>query len=390
MDQIYMDNAACTPVDPRVVAFAMPYADGSVGNPSTLHSNGLAARQALEDARAKVKALLNAEDDKCIVFTSSATEANNIAIRGTALRNPKLGKHVVASAIEHISVLNPMKDLQKQGYTFDLIPVDKYGLVDMEKLKALVTKGTAVVSVMAANSEIGTIEPIREVSQIVHDAGAYLHVDATAAAGHIPIDVQRDGIDLCTISSNDLTGPQGAGALYIKSGIRVQPILVGGGQERGLRPGTENLFALTGMGEAARLTKLEMKAETERVQKIRDALITEIVKIKDSYLTGHPTKRLPSQASFRFSYIEGESIVLLMDQFGIAVSTGSACSSLTLEPSHVLLALGLKHEEVHGSMVLSLGPSNRLDQVPTVVTAANETVNRLRMLSPLSGEQKQE
>jgi cysteine desulfurase len=388
MDQIYMDNAACTPVDPRVVAFAMPFADGSIGNPSTLHSRGLAAKQALEDARSKLKALVNAEEEKCIVFTSGVTEANNIAIRGTALRNPKSGKHVVASVIEHISVLNPMKDLQKQGYSFDLVPVDHYGVVDLELLKELVTKGTAVVSVMAANSEIGTIEPIREVSQIVHDAGAYLHVDATAAAGHIPVDVQRDGIDLCSISSNDLAGPQGAGALYVKPGIRVQPILVGGGQERGLRPGTENLFAIAGMGEAARLMQVEMSAEAERVRRIRDELIVQITKVKDSYLTGHPTRRLPSQASFRFSYIEGESIVLLMDQHGIEVSTGSACSSLTLEPSHVLLALGLKHEEVHGSMVLSLGRSNRLEQVPAVVTAVNETVNRLRMLSPLSGDQK--
>ncbi len=388
MDQIYLDNAACTPVDLRVIAYAAPFSDGTIGNPSTLHSRGLGARAALEDAREKIKALLHAEDDKCIVFTSGATEANNLAIQGTALRNPKLGNHLVASAIEHISVLNPMKGLQKQGYTFDLIPVDAYGMVDLEALKKLVTKGTAVVSVMAANSEIGTIEPIREVSAIVHDAGAYLHVDATAAAGHIPVDVQRDGIDLCSVSSNDLTGPQGAGALYIKSGVKVQPVLVGGGQERGLRPGTENLFAIVGMGEAARLTQLEMVQEADRVRRIRDALITGMVSVKESYLTGHPALRLPNQASFRFSYIEGESIVLLMDQFGVQVSTGSACSSLTLEPSHVLLALGLKHEQVHGSMVLSLGKSNTPDQVPHVISAVTETVNRLRALSPLSNDRR--
>lgn len=388
MEQIYMDNAACTPVDPRVVDYAAPFFDGSIGNPSTLHSRGLTTRAALEDARVKVKALLNAESEKCIVFTSGATEANNIAIRGTALRNPKMGTHLVASRIEHVSVLNPMKDLQKQGYILDLVPVDATGLVDLEALKSLVTKGTTVASVMAANSEIGTIEPIREVSDIVHAVGAYLHVDATAAAGHIPVDVQRDGIDLCTVSSNDLAGPQGAGALYIRTGLKIQPVLVGGGQERGLRPGTENLFAIVGMGEAARLTMLEMESEADRLRRIRDALIKEITKVKDSYLTGHPVRRLPSQASFRFSFIEGESIVLLMDQFGVQVSTGSACSSLTLEPSHVLLALGLKHEEVHGSMVLSLGRSNSLEQVPQVVKAVNETVNRLRMLSPLSSERR--
>ena len=282
MNLIYMDNAACTPVDPRVVAYAAPFSDGSIGNPSTLHSRGLGARAALEDAREHIKALLHAEDDKCIVFTSGATEANNLAIQGTALRNSKLGNHLVASAIEHISVLNPMKGLQKQGYTFDLVPVDAYGIIDLEALKKLVTKGTAVVSVMAANSEIGTIEPVREVSAIVHEAGAYLHVDATAAAGHIPVDVQRDGIDLCSVSSNDLTGPQGAGALYIKPGVKVQPVLVGGGQERGLRPGTENLFAIVGMGEAARLTQLEMGQEADRVRRIRDALIKGVATVKES------------------------------------------------------------------------------------------------------------
>jgi cysteine desulfurase len=388
MEQIYLDNAACTPIDPRVMAFASPFAYEKIGNPSTLHTRGLDARRALEEAREKIKSLLHAEDEKTIMFTSGATEANNLAIRGTALRNPKMGKHVVASAIEHISVLNPMKDLQKQGYGFDIVPVDAIGIIKLEALKTLVTKGTAVVSVMAANSEIGTIEPIREVSAIVHEAGALLHVDATAAAGHIPLDVQRDGIDLCSIASNDLTGPQGAGALYVKPGIKLQPILVGGGQERGLRPGTENLYAIVGMGEAARLTQLEMQQEADRLRNIRDALITGMSKIQESYLTGHPTQRLPSHASFRFSYIEGESIVLLMDQFGVQVSTGSACSSLTLEPSHVLLALGLKHEEVHGSMVLSLGKSNNLNQVPTVVTAATQTVSRLRQLSPLSNERR--
>jgi cysteine desulfurase len=236
---------------------------------------------------------------------------------------------------------------------------------------------------MYANNEIGTIEPIKEISDIVHENGSYLHVDATAALGRIPIDVQNDGIDLLSLSSNDMYGPQGAGALYVKPGVKIQSILPGGGQERGLRSGTENLFAIAGMGEAARIAKREMTAESQRLSLIRDELIEEILKIDESYLTGHPVSRLPNHASFRFSRIEGESILLSMDMYNIPVSTGSACSSKTLEPSHVLLAIGLKHEEAHGSMVLTLGHSNSLEDVPLIVEAAKNTVERLRMLSPL-------
>ena len=248
------------------------------------------------------------------------------------------------------------------------------------------TKETVVTSVMYANNEIGTIEPIGEMSEIVHDKGGYLHVDAAAAAGRIPVDVQKDGIDLLTLSSNDLYGPQGAGALYIKQGVKLQPILLGGGQERGLRSGTENIFAIAGMGEAARLAKEEMKQESARLSSMRDQLIHKILNIEESYLTGHPTKRLPHHASFRFSYIEGESILLTMDMSNIQIATGSACSSKTLEPSHVLLAIGLKHEEAHGSMVITLGRSNTNKDVPEIVKAVVETVQRLRKLSPLYTE----
>jgi len=236
---------------------------------------------------------------------------------------------------------------------------------------------------MYANNEIGTIQPIREISQIVHEKGKYLHVDATAAAGRIPIDVQKDGIDLLTLSSNDLYGPKGAGALYIKPGVKIQSVTPGGGQERGLRSGTENIFAIAGMGEATKIAKQEMKTESLRLQKIRDKLISEITKIDEAFLTGHPTKRLPHHASFRFSHIEGESILLNMDMYGIQIATGSACSSKTLEPSHVLLSIGLKHEEAHGSMVLTMGRSNNMKQVPKIVKATEETVQRLRQLSPL-------
>jgi cysteine desulfurase len=236
---------------------------------------------------------------------------------------------------------------------------------------------------MYANNEIGTIEPIREISKIVHDKGLYLHVDATAAAGYIPVDVQADGIDMLTLSSNDLYGPQGAGALYVRPGIKLQPVILGGGQERGLRSGTENIFAIAGMGEAARIAKEEMAQGGERLKGIRDKLIQGILMIEESYLTGHLTQRLPHHASFRFSRIEGESILLNMDMYDIQVSTGSACTSKTLEPSHVLLAIGLRHEEAHGSMVLTLGRSNQIEQVPDIVKAVKETVERLRRLSPL-------
>jgi cysteine desulfurase len=256
----------------------------------------------------------------------------------------------------------------------------------LKKLESIVTNTTTLTSVMYANNEIGTIEPIQEISKIVHEKGVYLHVDAVAAAGRIPVDVQKDGIDLLTLSSNDLYGPPGAGALYIKPGVKLQPILLGGGQERGLRSGTENIFGIIGMGEAARIAQQEMQQESQRLVAIRDKLIEEILTIDDSYLTGHPIQRLPHHASFRFSYIEGESILLNMDMHNIQVSTGSACSSKTLEPSHVLLAIGLKHEEAHGSMVLTLGRSNKMDDVQLVSKATYETVQRLRKLSPMSQE----
>ena len=384
MKNIYLDHASSMAVDPRVLSYALPYLTQEFGNPSSLYSLGLQAREVVEEARRKIAVLINAENEKSIIFTGGATEANNLAIRGTALRNSAQGKEIAASAIEHISVLNPMKDLQKNGFTFHTIPVDKQGVVKRKELEKTLSKNTVVTSVMYANNEIGTIEPIREVSAIVHEKGGYFHVDATAAAGRIPIDVQRDGIDLLTLSSNDLYGPKGAGALYIKPGVKLQSILPGGGQERGLRSGTENVFAIAGMGEAARLAYQEMKTESARLQKIRDRLIKEILSIKEAYLTGHPTDRLPHHASFRFRHIEGESILLNMDMYHIQIATGSACSSKTLEPSHVLLAIGLKHEEAHGSMVLTLGRSNTLDDVPHVTKAVKETVDRLRALSPLT------
>lgn len=384
MRTIYLDHASSMPVDPRISDFAVSHLKNGFGNPSSLHSMGLEAKRIIEDSRKKVAELINAEDESCIIFTSGATESNNLAIKGTALRNIGKGKKVAASAIEHISVINSMKELLKSGFELKIIPVDPTGIVDIDKLNDVLTKDTTVTSIMYANNEIGTIEPIKEMSKVVHDKGLYLHVDATAAAGRIPIDVQNDGIDLLTLSSNDMYGPQGAGALYIKPGVKLQPILLGGGQERGLRSGTEDLFAVIGMGEAARIMNNEMEQESERIRKIRDKLIENILKIDESYLTGHPNQRLPHHASFRFSRIEGESILLNMDmKYHIQVSTGSACTSKTLEPSHVLLAIGLKHEDAHGSMVLTLGRSNNIGEIPTIYKAVEATVERLRELSPI-------
>lgn len=383
MDRIYLDHASSMPIDPRVFEFAKSYLL-EAGNPSSLYEFGQEAKEAIEKSREKIVDFINAESEKTIIFTGSATESNNIAIRGTAYRNVNDGREVLASAIEHISVINPMKALQKGGWNFNLVPVDKYGLVDLDTLKKMITSKTIVTSVMYANNEIGTIEQIQEISKVVHEKGKYLHVDATAAAGRIPIDVQKDGIDLLTLSSNDLYGPKGTGALYIKPGVKVQSVMPGGGQERGLRSGTENIFAIAGMGKAAEIAKKEMINESKRLQKIRDQLISEITKTDDAYLTGHPTKRLPHHASFRFSFIEGESILLNMDMYGIQIATGSACSSKTLEPSHVLLAIGLKHEEAHGSMVITLGRSNKIEQIPKIVKSVRETVQRLRQLSPLT------
>jgi len=367
-----------------VVAFAARYLLHDFGNPSSLHTRGLEAKRALEDARGKVAGLIGAESPATIVFTSCATEANNLAIRGTALRNKKAGTKVVSSAVEHISILNPMKELQKQGYTYDVVPVSAEGFVDTDILSEMVTKDTVVTSINYANDEIGTIERIREISRIVHENGQYLHVNATAAGGRIPVDVQNDGIDLLTLSSNDMYGPRGAAALYVKKGVKIQTLLPGGGQERGLRSGTENIYAIAGMGEAAAIAGREMASEGIRLKTIADAYLREILMIEDAHITGPPAGRIPGHLSFRFGRIEGESILLNLDTaFGIQVTTGSACSSRTLEPSHVLLAIGLKHEEAHGSMIMMPGRSNTIEEVPYVVDAVRKTVERLRIITAM-------
>ncbi len=384
MKRIYLDHGASMPIDQRVLEAMNQYMVNDYGNPSSLHSEGRAAKKTIGEARGSVAKLIGAEDPQSIIFTSSATEANNIAIRGVANRNRGKGNHVITSAIEHMSVVNPIKDLSKEGFDVTFIPVSPEGLVDPERIKEAITDKTILISIMHANGEIGTIEPIREIGDIAKDSGVYFHSDCVASEGRIPIDVEKDNLDMVTLSSNDIYGPRGVGALFIRKGVKIQPIMYGGGQERGLRSGTENVYSLAGMGKAAEIALEEMEGESARLTKLRDKLIDGVLgEIEEAYLTGHRTIRLPHHASFRFSYIEGESIILNLDMEGISASTGSACSSKTLEPSHVLIALGLKHEEAHGSLVLTLGHANNEDDVDYALEVISKTVERLREMSPL-------
>jgi len=380
-----MDHTAGMPVDPRVLEVMAPYFSQKYGNPFSIHSWGNEARKALEEARAKIVALIGAKKSEEVFFTSGGTESNNLAIKGVAYRNKDKGNHIVSTAIEHMSVMNPVKALMKEGFTATFVPVDKYGVVDIQSLEKAITDKTILASVMYANGEIGTIQPIKEIGDIVHNKGALLHVDAVAAAGQVPINVEAENIDLMSISSNDMYGPRGAGALYVKTGTRIQPIIQGGGQERGLRSGTENIPAIVGMGKAAEITKAEMKAEGERLSQLRDRLIKGALEsVPSSFLNGHPTQRLPNNVNVRFSYIEGESLILSLDMLGVACSSGSACTSKTLEPSHVLLAIGLKHEEAHGSLLFTLGKQNTEEDVDYVIKALPDIVKRLRAISPLT------
>jgi len=380
-----MDHAAGMPIDQRVLEAMLPTFTRNYGNPSSVHSFGSEAQKAINEARSKVAELIRAEKGEDVVFTSGGTESNNVAIRGVAYRNRDKGNHLIASSIEHMSVINTCKDLSKQGFNVTYLPVDEYGVVDVQALGEEITDKTILVSVMYANGEIGTIEPIREIGEIVRDKGSCFHVDAVAAAGQIPIDVREEGIDLLSLSSNDMYGPRGVGALYVKAGTRLQPIIHGGGQERGLRSGTENLPGIVGMGKAAELAKAEMKSEAERLKRMRDGFIKGVLdSVPESFLNGHPTKRLPNNVSVRFNYVEGESIILSLDMEGVACSSGSACTSKTLEPSHVLLATGLKHEEAHGSLLFTLGRQNTAEDVEYVLGLLPGIVRRLRKMSPLT------
>ena len=385
--KVYMDYGSAHPVDARVLEAMAPYHTGAFGNPASFHSEGFKALNALKLARKQVADLVHGEPEE-IVFTSGATEANNLAIIGGCLRNQKKGDKLVISAVEHISVINIAKELTRSGFKVEQCPVCNTGTVDLEELKKLVDDKTVMVSVMAANGEIGTIQPIGAAAQIAHEKGALFHTDATAAMGQLPLDAAQLGVDLMALSSNDMYGPKGVGALYIKKGVRVKPHMIGGGQENGLRSGSENIPGIVGMGKAAELAAIEMGDECDRLTRLRDRLTRGLLNaVPESYLNGHPQRRLPNNANVRFNYVEGESIMLSLDELGVQVGTGSACAAKTLEPSHTLLACGLKHEEAHGSMVFTLGKDNNREQVDYVIERLPGVVKKLREMSPLTPEE---
>ena len=382
-DIVYADYQSAKPVDPRVVEAMLPYMTERFGNPSSLHGVGDEATAALDDARARVARFVGAQPDE-IVFTSGATEANNLALIGYCRRNRRKGDHVLISEAEHISILNIAKVLEKEGIRVTRVPLDLYGRVSPQKLRARIVDETILVSLGWASNEIGTVQPIAEIAAMLDGTGVALHTDAVAAEGLVPIDVGAVPIGLMTLSSNDIYGPRGLGALYVRKGVQVAPVLVGGGQERGLRSGSEDLAAIAGMAAAADIMVAEMPAEVARIRAIRDRLVERVLaEIPDAHLNGHPEQRLPNNAHFRFDGVEGEAMVLSLRDAGVAAATGSACSSKTLEPSHTLISCGLLHEEAHGSLEFTFGRFSREDDVERLMAALPPVIERLRALSPL-------
>ena len=382
---MYLDYQSAKPVDPEVIAAMTPYMVEKFGNASSLHEVGDWSTEALDSSRRMIAHFVNAREPEEIIFTSGATEANNLAIIGYALRNKQKGKHVIISEVEHISILNIAKYLRKNGFEVSTVPVDYTGTVRLDKLEERIRPDTILISIQHANNEIGTIQPVMSIGNIARENNLVFHVDAVASEGQIPIDVQRDFIDMLTLSSNDIYGPRGVGALYVRKGFLLNPLIIGGGQERGLRSGTEDVAAIVGFAKAAELALQYMPEESKRLRQLRDKAIKTVLEtVPRSYLNGHPTNRLPNNAHFRFDFIEGESMLLSFKERGIAVSTGSACSSQTLEPSHTLMSLGLLHEEAHGSLEITMGRFTREADVDTFVEALPGIVKRLRDMSPLT------
>jgi len=381
--RIYMDYAATTPVDKRVLEAMLPYFSEFYGNASEIHSFGLEAKRALEGSREKVAHIMNS-DPAQIIFTSGATESNNLALKGIALANKEKGRHIIISSIEHDCVLDSARWLETQGFELTLLPVDRYGLVNPAVVERAIRSDTLLVSVMHSNNEIGVLEPIAEIGKICREKGVFFHSDAVQSIGKISVNVEELGVDLLSVSAHKLYGPKGVGALYISEGIRLEPLAHGGGHEWGMRSGTENVAGIVGFGEACRIAEEEMPKESPRLTILRDKLISRILEVGDTCLNGHPTKRLPNNANFSFKYIEGEALLLRLDDKGIAASTGSACSSKSAEPSHVLLALGLKPEDARGSLRLTLGRWTTKDEVDYVSGVLPPIVEELRSLSPLA------
>jgi len=383
MRKVYLDNASTTPLLPEVREAMMPYLGDVFGNPSSLHEWGDGSREALEIGRDQVAQLIGANAEG-IMFTGSGTESNNFAIKGLALAQQTKGKHVVVSAIEHFSVLHSARTLEKWGFELSLIPVDKHGVVDPEDVRKSLRKDTVLVSVMHANGEVGTIEPIQEIAKIAKENNVVFHTDAVATAGTIPVDVKELGVDALSLAGNQFYGPKGVGALWIRKGVRIMPLLDGGVQEGGRRAGTENVPAIVGLGKAAELAVANMAARIEHLTPFRDRLLTELPgKINNVVVTGHPQNRLPGNASFCVEFIEGESMLMLLNSQGVAVSSGSACTSRALKASHVLIAMGLSHELSQGSILFTMGIDNTVEDIDYVLDVLPPIVDRLRQMSPL-------
>lgn len=396
MQKIYLDNAACTPMDERVKETMLPYLSEYFGNPSSLHSFGTKSKEAVETARKSVADLISSSPDE-IIFTSNGSEANNFAIKGVAFANQLKGKHIIISEIEHFSVLHSARTLVKLGFKVSYIPVDNSGIVKSDELANMITNETILVSIMHANHEIGTIEPVEEISKKLKEINKeriskalpriYFHTDAVQTAGVIPVNVQELGVDLLSLSASSFYGPKGAAALFIKKGVKIFPLIDGGIQEGGRRAGLENVPAIAGMGRAAQLASVEMKARMEKIISLRDYFIKELFnKIKYIRLNGHPEKRLPGNVNVSIEFIEGESMLIFLNKEGVAASSGSACTSQALKASHVLLAIGLPHEICHGSILFSLSKYNTKEEIDYVLNIFPLIVERLRKMSPVYKE----
>jgi cysteine desulfurase len=383
MPRIYLDHAATTPTHPEVVKVMLPYFTDAFGNPSSIYSYGQEAKGAIEEARTKVAELIGARSEE-IIFTSGGTEADNHALQGIAYANEHKGNHIITTPIEHHAVMEACEFLKRRGFRITYLPVDEYGLVDPRDVKKAITDKTILITVMHASNEVGTIEPISEIGKIAQEAEVYFHTDAVQAVGHIPVNVDDLSVDLLSISAHKLYGPKGVGALYVRKGTRLVSIMHGGEQEKRRRAGTENVPSIVGLGKAMEIAGQEMGKETEWSNYLRDKLIKDLMeRIDHIRLNGHPTKRLPNNVNVSVYFVEGESMLLNLDLEGICASTGSACSSASLEPSHVLLALGLPPEQAHGSLRFTLGRENTEADVERVLEVLPGIVAKLRAMSPL-------
>lgn len=383
---VYMDHAATTYAAPEVVEAMLPYFSEKFGNPSSVYGIGQENKAAVEEARAKVAAAINAEPNE-IYFTAGGTESDNWVLKGVAFANIRKGKHIITTAVEHHAILHAAEWLQSQGFEVTYLPVDQYGMVSPADVEKAIRPDTILISVMYANNEVGTIQPIAEIGAIARAHGIYFHTDAVQAVGHVPIDVKAEHIDMLSLSGHKFYGPKGIGVLYIRRGVRIQNLLHGGAQESRHRAGTENVAGIVGLGVAIERSVAAMPEESSRLTAMRDHMIRELLKIPASHLNGHPTQRLPNNVNITFEYIEGEGILLLLNMFGICASTGSACNSASLEPSHVLTAMGVPHEIAHGSVRLTLGERNTEEDVSYVLEKLPEVVRKLRSMSPLTPEE---